>query len=121
MSTAPDPAPVALAALSPREFALWHDGYAAGLDHGHRAEEDREDRLYEHLAQRAARIVHAHADLPTHDEMEEQRRRAERPAWLPADEPWPFLGRAGRGVAPVSDTDARSGFQADARNPRTAA
>lgn len=57
-------APTDLAVLSPREFALWHDGYATGLDHGHHAEEDREKRAAADLARRAARIVRVIAALP---------------------------------------------------------
>lgn len=57
-------APTDFAALSPREFAIWHDGYAVGLDHGHRAEEAREERAAAALARRAARLVRVVAALP---------------------------------------------------------
>jgi hypothetical protein len=71
-----------------REWSLCIAWYAAGLDHAHRAEEDREERISAALHAEAVRLVHAAASLPTHDELAEGRRRRT----LAAAEAWSAAG-----------------------------
>lgn len=56
--------PLDLAALDAHGWGIWLSGYVAGLDHAHRAEEDREERAAAELSRTAARIVHSMASLP---------------------------------------------------------
>lgn len=73
-----------------REWSIAIAWYAAGLDHAHRGEEDRELHISSALTSVAAEIVHAMAETPTQEEIKKLRRPT-RPAWLDPSAPWPYV------------------------------
>ncbi|MDN5766360.1 MAG: hypothetical protein L0H96_22775 [Humibacillus sp.] len=75
---------VDIIAMTPAEFDAFTTGYQSGYLAGQQAADDQQAARERALHHEAYLTVQAMAKLPTHDELERQRRTYNRPAWAEA-------------------------------------